>query len=460
MLEHFDAVKVGLTATPALHTVQIFGDPVFTYSYREAVIDGYLIDHEPPLRIATQLSDGGIIFKAGEQIELFNTATGDIDLAHAPDEIHFEVEQFNKQGHHGPVQPGGLRRTGQAHRSGLPGKTLIFAATDAHADIVVDQLKKAYAAAGIPIEDAAIKKLTGSVDRVGTLIRSFRNDANPKIAVTVDLLTTGIDVPRITNLVFLRRVNSRILYEQMLGRATRLCPDIGKETFRIFDAVDLYRNLQDVTAMKPWSSIRTITLDPTVRRAGQGDRRRAPRRHPRSAARQAAPPPEEAARRSARAVRGAGRRDAGSDTQALRRRPTPAELADWVRSANPISGSSSTGTRTAAAAASCRSRNHPDQVIGVTRGYGDADKPEDFLDNFTAFVRTNINKIAALTVVVQRPRDLTRAAAARAAAGARPAAVQRDQSAPGLEAGEERGHRRLHHRLRPAGGARRAADAL
>lgn len=69
--------------------------------------------------------------------------------------------------------------------------------------------------------------------------------------MTVDLLTTGIDVRSITNLVFIRRVSSRILYEQMLGRATRICPEIGKETFRIFDAVDLYRNLQDVTAMKP-----------------------------------------------------------------------------------------------------------------------------------------------------------------------------------------------------------------
>ena len=53
------------------------------------------------------------------------------------------------------------------------------------------------------------------------MIRSFRNDTMPKIAITVDLLTTGIDVPKIENLVFLRRVNSRILYEQMLGRATR-----------------------------------------------------------------------------------------------------------------------------------------------------------------------------------------------------------------------------------------------
>jgi type I restriction enzyme R subunit len=53
--------------------------------------------------------------------------------------------------------------------------------------------------------------------------------------VTVDLLTTGIDVPAITNLVFVRRVNSRILYDQMIGRATRRCDEIGKEYFRIFD---------------------------------------------------------------------------------------------------------------------------------------------------------------------------------------------------------------------------------
>jgi type I restriction enzyme, R subunit len=48
VLEYFDAVEIGLTATPALHTVQIFGDPIFTYSYRDAVIDGYLVDHDPP----------------------------------------------------------------------------------------------------------------------------------------------------------------------------------------------------------------------------------------------------------------------------------------------------------------------------------------------------------------------------------------------------------------------------
>ncbi len=85
------------------------------------------------------------------------------------------------------------------------------AVSDAHADIVVDEIKKAFRNAYGEIEDAAIRKVTGSVDHVGSLIRSFRNDTFPKIAVTVDLLTTGIDVPSIENLVFIRRVNSRIL---------------------------------------------------------------------------------------------------------------------------------------------------------------------------------------------------------------------------------------------------------
>src|SRR5947208_3308204 len=95
-LEHFDAVKVGLTATPALHTVSIFGDPIYKYSYREAVVDGYLIDHEPPLQITTALSQAGIKFKKGEELQIIDTRTGKVDLTHAPDEIKFDVEEFNK----------------------------------------------------------------------------------------------------------------------------------------------------------------------------------------------------------------------------------------------------------------------------------------------------------------------------------------------------------------------------
>src|ERR1700689_3262365 len=84
-----------------------------------------------------------------------------------------------------------------------------------------------------------------------TGLRPSKGDPRPKKVVTVDFLTTGIDVPAIPNLVFVRRVNSRILYDQMIGRATRRSDEIGKEYFRIFDAVDIYANLQDVTDMRP-----------------------------------------------------------------------------------------------------------------------------------------------------------------------------------------------------------------
>ena len=116
---------------------------------------------------------------------------------------------------------------------------------------MVDDLKKAFAGRTARSRTPLISKITGSVDQGRRPDPLLPQRRRPKIAVTVDLLTTGIDVPTITNLVFLRRVNSRILYEQMIGRATRLCPEIGKEIFRIFDAVDLYPHLQDLTEMKP-----------------------------------------------------------------------------------------------------------------------------------------------------------------------------------------------------------------
>ena len=407
VLEYFDAVKIGLTATPALHTVSIFGDPVYKYSYREAVIDGYLIDHDPPVQITTALSQAGINFKKGEQIELIDTKSGKIDLAHVPDQITFEVEGFNKAVVTVAFNKVVAEELARHIDPKLPGKTLIFAATDAHADIVVAEIKKAFSESYGEIEDAAVRKITGSVDRVGDLIRSFRNDALPKIAVTVDLLTTGIDVPSIENLVFLRRVNSRILYEQMLGRATRQCPEIGKETFRIFDAVDLYPHLQNLTEMKPVVVNPSISLEQlfeefakledAAHREGVRDqilvkmRRRIKNLH-------------EQARNRYEA-------EAGEAPEATLKRLTDepaATVAAWVKQ-KPNLGRILDWEPDGSAATLIPISHHPDQIVAVTSGYGKGQKPEDFLDGFTAFVKGNINKIAALMVVLQRPRDLTRA---------------------------------------------------
>ena len=98
VIEYFDAVKIALTATPALQTTEIFGQPVFKYTYREAVIEGYLVDHDAPHRIETELSQKGIHYKPGDTIAIFDPVTGEITNSELlNDELDFDVEQFNKK---------------------------------------------------------------------------------------------------------------------------------------------------------------------------------------------------------------------------------------------------------------------------------------------------------------------------------------------------------------------------
>lgn len=408
VLEHFDAVKIGLTATPALHTTEIFGAPIFRYSYREAVIDGWLIDHEPPIRIKTKLSEEGIAFAQGEAVKLFNPKTQKIDTAHAPDVLAFEVEHFNRQVITEAFNQTVAKALAKEIDPNLKGKTLVFAATDAHADLVVKALKEAFTERYGEIDDAAVRKLTGSVDKVQEQIRAFRNDANPKIAVTVDLLTTGIDIPKIVNLVFLRRVNSRILYEQMIGRATRLCTEIGKESFRIFDAVDLYRHIQHVTEMRP------VVADPKIgfaqlvkemgaaQEAGQQEEIRAQflvklRRRLRRM--------NEAQRQSYEAA--AGETPEASLTHL--EQSGPAGAAVWMKAHGGALGPllddwAADGETPLLIPIS----EHPDELISVKQTWGDSQRPEDYLESFAVFVKENVNTVAALKLAAQRPRDLTR----------------------------------------------------
>lgn len=407
VLEYFDAVKVGLTATPALHTAQIFGDPIYTYTYREAVVDGWLIDHEPPIRFQTALAKAGITFDVGDAVEILDSQTGEVQNTVAPDELNFKVEDFNRKVITQPFNQVVAEELAKHIDPSLEGKTLVFAATDAHADIIVNELKKAFAAQYGSIEDAAIRKITGSVDKVGTLIRSFRNDAFPQIAVTVDLLTTGIDVPKITNLVFIRRVNSRILYEQMLGRATRRCDEIGKEVFRIFDAVDLYATLQDLTQMKPVASNPKLTFEQLfdeLATVTEDDQRELVRD-------QALAKLHRRLRKLPTKVAQAVEDLTGETVEQLRDRlkqSSPAEAATHVRKFADL-GKILDWNPDGKGPIWIPISHHEDSMHAVTTGYGEYEKPEDFLDTFTSFVKNNQNRIAALSVVVQRPRDLTRA---------------------------------------------------
>jgi type I restriction enzyme R subunit len=407
VLEYFDAVKIGLTATPALHTTQIFGDPIFTYSYREAVIDGWLIDSEPPVNIKTELSHAGIHFRRGDELPLLDPVTGTIDLTHAPDDLDFEIDDFNRRVVTREFNRVVAEVLAEHIDPYLPGKTLVFATSDGHADIVVDELRKALAATYGGIDDSAIAKITGSIDRPTRMIRRFRNDALPTIAVTVDLLTTGVDVPSIVNVIFLRRVASRILYDQMLGRATRLCEEIGKETLRIFDAVGIYEVLKPLTAMKP------VVVDPKISLAQLllelvNIEDQAHRDLVRD---QIIVKLRRRLRHLGEEVREQYERHAGETPEATLQRldSDPLEsLVDWVQS-RPQLGPILDWDPVDGASVPLVVSTHSDSLRAVTSGYPDGKKPEDYLDGFGRFVRENQNRIAALQVVTQRPRDMTRA---------------------------------------------------
>ena len=265
VLDHFDAVRVGLTATPALHTTEIFGRSVYTYSYRQAVIDNYLVDHEPPYVIKTELSESGMHWDQGEVVKRLQTLTGDVVTELARDEIDIDIDGFNRLAITKSFNEVVCSVLADHLKPEAKGKTLIFCVNDIHADMVVDLLIRALQAkhGADAIHHDLVKKITGSVDRPRELIRRYKNESLPKIGVTVELLTTGIDVPEIDTLVFIRCTRSRILFEQMLGRATRLCIDLygegqPKEYFRIFDAVNIYATLQKYTKMHP------VVVSPTT----------------------------------------------------------------------------------------------------------------------------------------------------------------------------------------------------
>lgn len=403
VLDHFDAVKIGLTATPALHTVEIFGEPVFQYSYRHAVIEGFLVDHEPPIQIATALAEDGITWKVGQPMQVYHIKNQTLDLVHAPDEVTMELESFNRKVVTENFNRVVCEELARQIDPDLPGKTLIFCATDAHADMVVRLLTEEMEELYGGINDRAVCKITGAADKPEELIRRFKNEQYPSVAATVDLLTTGIDVPKIVNLVFLRRVRSRILYEQMLGRATRLCPEIDKEVFRIFDAVQLYEAMQDYTEMKP------VVTNPTISYA--------------QLAQELAEVPDPAAKQEfleqliaklQRKKLGASARQefellAGMPLQqliALFRQSSPDQVAEWLNAHQGLTNFLDTVT---GEGSQLIVSEHADELRRVERGYGPRNrKPADYLEDFAAYIQENLNRIPALLVVTQRPRDLTR----------------------------------------------------
>lgn len=413
VIEYFDAVKIALTATPALHTTQIFGKPVFKYTYREAVIEGYLVDYDAPHKIKTQFNTEGIKYNKGETLALYDPVTHEITNSEVlQDEMNFDVEKFNKQ-----IITPSFNRTVLEEiardidpEDVMQGKTLIYAVDDEHADLIVKILKEIYTNYGI--DNDAIMKITGSVAggnkrKVQEAIKRFKNERFPSIAVTVDLLTTGIDVPEITTLVFMRRVKSRILFEQMLGRATRLCPKINKTHFEIYDPVGVYDSLEEVNTMQP------VSADPktTFVQLLDGLEVLEDEAHIKNAVAQII-----------------------AKLQRVKRRLTKEEVNEFKDLAAGLTLEGFIQKIESLPAAEARNTllmeasllemlddkhrhggytkvisDKQDKFLIRERGFGkNEQRPEDYIEAFEDFVKNNVNEIAALNIICTRPKELTR----------------------------------------------------
>jgi type I restriction enzyme R subunit len=227
VLLHFDsAYQLGLTATPreiaqagrALteeelrrDTYEYFGAPAYIYSLKQAIEDGYLVPYLLEERITNVDEDG----YTGPDGKHYSTKNFERDIR-LPERTRIITEDlWTILGKYD------LRDT----------KTIVFCVDDTHAAFVA----------------AELRRLSGDPDYAARITRSERNShqlernfaevgrGRPRVAVTVDLLTTGFDAPDVKNIVFARSVKSAILYKQMKGRGTRLCEDIDKRYFTIFD---------------------------------------------------------------------------------------------------------------------------------------------------------------------------------------------------------------------------------
>lgn len=268
-LEHFDSIKIGLTATPAAHTTAYFKDTVYRYEYERAVREGFLVDYDV-VKVRSNVRMNGVFLKEGEEVGLINPETGSKKLDSIEDERAFDASTVERE----ITSPDSnkkileeIRKYAREHEQtfGRFPKTLIFAANDlphtSHADQLVDQARDIFGRG-----DSFVQKITGSptVDRPLQRIREFRNRPNPGIVVSVDMLSTGVDIPDLEFIVFLRPVKSRILFEQMLGRGTRKgekFPD--KSHFVVFDCFDgtlleYFRQATAITADPPAGVTRTI----------------------------------------------------------------------------------------------------------------------------------------------------------------------------------------------------------
>lgn len=238
-LTHFDALHIGLTATPSAYiernTFQFYqckdDQPDFTFPIQQAFEDGYLI----PYKFATGIT---LIIAEGAEIddEIYDPA----DFEHKwtnEDSNRKMMEEFDRLALENykelaPNQPIG------------PGKTIVFAITKHHAARLAYYLNELHP----ECKGRYAEVITSDVINADDVIRKFKWEDYPQVAVSVGMLDTGFDCREVIHLVMCRRVRSPILYQQMRGRGTRTAPHIDKAKFVIYDFFENHKHFNDSDA--------------------------------------------------------------------------------------------------------------------------------------------------------------------------------------------------------------------
>lgn len=246
IFEYFDSYLIGLTATPKdeidKNTYSVFDlenrVPTYAYDYDDAVKDGYLVDFYT-IEVKTKVMEEGIKYdelSEDEKLEFEETFNDDENIDKDIDNSAVNKWLFNLDTIDlvlNNLMTRGLKVEGEEKL----GKTIIFAKNITHTRAIVERFNALYPQYGTNF----IKAIDYSIEYVESLLDDFSDNKKfPQIAVSVDMLDTGIDIPEILNLVFFKKVRSKTKFWQMIGRGTRLCSDllgvgIDKDKFLIFD---------------------------------------------------------------------------------------------------------------------------------------------------------------------------------------------------------------------------------
>lgn len=275
VLAYFDAFIVGLTATPDNRTFAFFNENIVSeYSREEAIVDSVNVGEDIFL-IETKVSKSGA-YLMKQLIEYRDRLSRskrwkqmDEDVNYVPSQLDRDIVNTSQIRTVIRTFKENLFTTLFPRRKEVP-KTLIFAKMDSHADDIVQIVRDEFGEG-----NNFCRKITYSADNPESVLSSFRNDYNPRIAVTVDMIATGTDVKPIECLIFMRDVRSKNYFEQMKGRGTRVLDkeDLQKVTpsatenkdhFVIVDAVGVTKSKKSDTRSlerKPTVSMKELMLN-------------------------------------------------------------------------------------------------------------------------------------------------------------------------------------------------------